>query len=63
MYTTSTRLLFLETRVGYKVGQEFVSRDGSRNMRGRVQSEVQLLPRISYSNEATILLNDPDYSP
>ena len=39
----------------------FISRNGSRNMHGRVPSKVQLLPRISYSNEATILLNDPDY--
>ena len=31
----------------------FVSRNACRNMRGCVQSEVQLLPRISSWNEAT----------
>ena len=52
-YITSTRYLFLETRVGYRVGQGFVSRNASRNTRGRVQGEVQLLPPISCWNNAT----------
>ena len=52
-YITSTHYLFLETRVGYRVGQGFVSRNASRNTRGRVQGEVQLLPPISCWNNAT----------
>ena len=42
-------------RVGYRVGQGFVSRNASRNTRGRVQGEVLLVPLISRSNEATSL--------
>ena len=56
-YITLTCSLFLETRVGYRVGQEFVSRNASRNMRGRVQGEVQLLPRVSCWIEAKIFTN------
>ena len=36
-----------------RVGQGFVSRNASRNMRGCVQGEVLLVPLISCSNEAT----------
>ena len=35
------------------MGQGFVSRNASRNTRGRGQDEVQLLPLISCSNETT----------
>ena len=42
----------LETRVGYRVRQGFLSRNASRNMRGRVQGDVQLVPLISCSSEA-----------
>ena len=44
---------FQKQRVGYRVGQGFVSRNPSRNKRGRVQGEVLLVPMISCSNEAT----------
>jgi len=44
---------FQKQRVGYRVGQGFVSRNASRNTRGRVQGEVLLVPLISCSNEAT----------
>ena len=42
---------FQKQRVGYRVGQGFVSRNASRNTRGRVQGEVLLVPLISCSNE------------
>ena len=44
---------FQKQRVGYRVAQGFVSRNASRNTRGRVPGEVLLVPLISYSNEAT----------
>ena len=44
---------FQKQRVGYRVRQGFVSRNASRNTRGRVQGEVLLVPLISCSNEAT----------
>ena len=44
---------FQKQRVGYRVGQGFVSRNASRNTRGRVQGEVLLVPLISCLNEAT----------
>ena len=46
-------LCFSKQRVGYMVGQGFVSRNASRNVCGRVQGEVQLLPLISCWIEAT----------
>ena len=48
-------LLFLKTRIGYSVGQGFVSRKANGNMRGRVQGKVRLLPRISCWNFCTLL--------
>ena len=42
---------YLETRIGYRVGQGFVSRNAHRNMCGRAQGEVQLLPGIGCWNE------------
>ena len=54
-YITSTCQLLLETRVGYRIRQGFVSRNVSRNMRGCVQGEVQLLPRISCWNNSSPL--------
>ena len=42
---------FQKQRVGYRVGQGFVSRNASRNTRGRVQGEVLLVLLISCSNE------------
>ena len=44
---------FQKQRVGYRVGQGFVSRNASRNTRGRVQGEVLLVPLISCLNETT----------
>ena len=40
----------IETKIGYRVWQGFVSRNASRNTRGRVQDEV---PSISCWIEAT----------
>ena len=48
-------LLFLKTRIGYSVGQGFVSGKANGNMRGRVQGEVQSLPQISCWNFCTLL--------
>ena len=43
-----------ETCMGvYRVGQGFVSRNAIRNMHGRVQGEVLLVPLISCSNKST----------
>ena len=45
---------FQKQSVGYRVGQGFVSRNASRNTRGRVQGEVLLVLLISCSNKATL---------
>ena len=55
-YVTSTCELYLETRVGYRVGQGFVSRNASRNIHGCVQGKVQLLPYMNSSYTSTSLL-------
>ena len=42
-----------EKKNGWPARLGFVSRNASRNTRGRVQGEVLLVPLISCSNEAT----------
>ena len=39
-YNTSTPELFLETRVGYRIRQSFVSRNACRNTRGCVEGKI-----------------------
>ena len=45
---------FQKQWVGYRIGQGFVSGNASRNIRGRVQGEVLLVPLFSCWIEATI---------
>ena len=51
---------FQKQRVGYWVGQGFVSRNASRNTCGCVQGEILLVPLISCSNETTRAWGESD---
>ena len=48
MQNTSTPQLIVSKNKGYRVGKGFVSRNASRNTRGRVQGEVPLIRSLTY---------------